>query len=153
MFRFKPLPALRLHATSRRPSRATAVKAMGGRPVQRGGGQADRPRLRIERPAQVPPEAIRKGARRRAGAIAALTAVFVLGLFEPALAQNVEGLLQNVVDLLTGATARLLAIIAVIVVGILWMFGLFDLRRAAIVVLGIIVVFGAAEIVNMLTGA
>lgn len=32
------------------------------------------------------------------------------------------------------------------------MFGLFDLRRAAIVVLGIVVVFGAAEIVNLITG-
>lgn len=71
----------------------------------------------------------------------------------PALASaNLEGLLQNVVDLMTGNTARLLAILAVVVVGILWMFGLFDLRRAAIVVLGIIVVFGAAEIVGLITG-
>ena len=62
------------------------------------------------------------------------------------------GLLQNVVDMLTGNTARLLAVLAVVVVGILWMFGLFDLRRAAIVVLGIVVVFGAAEIVNLITG-
>ena len=44
------------------------------------------------------------------------------------------------------------AVLAVVVVGILWMFGLFDLRRAAIVVLGIVVVFGAAEIVNLITG-
>ncbi|WP_162938876.1 TrbC/VirB2 family protein [Brevundimonas naejangsanensis] len=74
-------------------------------------------------------------------------------LVEPAFASaNVEGLLQNVVDMLTGNTARLLAVLAVVVVGILWMFGLFDLRRAAIVVLGIIVVFGAAEIVNLITG-
>ena len=72
---------------------------------------------------------------------------------QPALASaNVEGLLQNVVDMLTGNTARLLAVLAVVVVGILWMFGLFDLRRAAIVVLGIVVVFGAAEIVNLITG-
>lgn len=32
------------------------------------------------------------------------------------------------------------------------MFGLFDWRRIAIVVVGIVVVFGAAEIVNLLTG-
>lgn len=85
---------------------------------------------------------------------AALTLGLLLafGLAQPAFAQNVEGLLQNVVDLLTGNTARLLAVIAVVVVGILWMFGLFDLRRAGIVVLGIIVVFGAAEIVDLLTG-
>lgn len=86
-------------------------------------------------------------------AIAALAVAFSAAQASPALAaSNVEGLLQNVVDMLTGNTARLLAVLAVVVVGILWMFGLFDLRRAAIVVLGIIVVFGAAEIVNLITG-
>lgn len=89
---------------------------------------------------------------RRLGAGAILATIFALGVATPAAAQNVESLLQNVVDLLTGNTARLLAIIAVVVVGVLWMFGLFDLRRAATVVLGIVVVFGAAEIVTMLTG-
>ncbi len=90
---------------------------------------------------------------RRLGAAAAIAVVASLGLVQPAFASaNVEGLLQNVVDMLTGNTARLLAVLAVVVVGILWMFGLFDLRRAAIVVLGIVVVFGAAEIVNLITG-
>lgn len=89
---------------------------------------------------------------RQLGAVATIATVLTLALVQPALAQNVEGLLQNVVDLLTGNTARLLAVIAVVVVGILWMFGLFDLRRAATVVLGVIVVFGAAEIVDLLTG-
>ena len=42
--------------------------------------------------------------------------------------------------------------LVVVIVGILWMFGLFDLRRAAIVILGIVVVFGAAEIVGLITG-
>lgn len=91
-------------------------------------------------------------ALRQAGAAASVGLVVALTYSTPAAAQNVESLLQNVVDLLTGNTARLLAIIAVIVVGVLWMFGLFDLRRAATVVLGVIVVFGAAEIVDMLTG-
>ncbi len=90
---------------------------------------------------------------RRLGAGATVAAVATFGLVTPAFASaNVEGLLQNVVDMLTGNTARLLAILAVVIVGILWMFGLFDLRRAAIVVLGIVVVFGAAEIVNLITG-
>jgi len=61
-------------------------------------------------------------------------------------------LLQNVLDILTGNTARLLAVIAIVIMGILAMFGIFDFRRMAIVVVGIIVVFGAAEIVNLLTG-
>ena len=90
---------------------------------------------------------------RRLWAVALIAGASSLLLAQPALASaNIEGLLQNVVDMLTGNTARLLAVLAVVVVGILWMFGLFDLRRAAIVVLGIIVVFGAAEIVNLITG-
>lgn len=101
-----------------------------------------------------PAFATRRGpsARRVASVAGVSLAVSVLSA-SPALASaNVEGLLQNVVDMLTGNTARLLAVLAVVVVGILWMFGLFDLRRAAIVVLGIIVVFGAAEIVGLITG-
>lgn len=90
---------------------------------------------------------------RRLCAAALIAGASSLLLVQPAFASaNIEGLLQNVVDMLTGNTARLLAVLAVVVVGILWMFGLFDLRRAAIVVLGIIVVFGAAEIVNLITG-
>lgn len=90
---------------------------------------------------------------RRLAATGAIALASTLLLVQPAFASaNVEGLLQNVVDMLTGNTARLLAVLAVVVVGILWMFGLFDLRRAAIVVLGIVVVFGAAEIVNLITG-
>ncbi len=91
--------------------------------------------------------------RRHAGAAVCIALAATCLSAQPALASaNVEGLLQNVVDMLTGNTARLLAVLAVVVVGILWMFGLFDLRRAAIVVLGIVVVFGAAEIVNLITG-
>jgi type IV secretion system protein VirB2 len=90
---------------------------------------------------------------RRLCATGGIAVAATLILVQPAFASaNVEGLLQNVVDMLTGNTARLLAVLAVVVVGILWMFGLFDLRRAAIVVLGIVVVFGAAEIVNLITG-
>ena len=90
---------------------------------------------------------------RHASAAGAIALTSLMLLAQPAFAQaDVEGLLQNVVDMLTGNTARLLAVLAVVVVGILWMFGLFDLRRAAIVILGIIVVFGAAEIVNLITG-
>ena len=89
---------------------------------------------------------------RRIGAVPFAVLVLTLGLVEPAAAQNVEGLLQNVLDILTGNTARLLAVIAIVIMGILAMFGIFDFRRMAIVVVGIIVVFGAAEIVNLLTG-
>ena len=97
---------------------------------------------------------IRQSSRtQRLFAAALIAGASSLLLVQPAFASaNVEGLLQNVVDMLTGNTARLLAILAVVIVGILWMFGLFDLRRAAIVILGIVVVFGAAEIVGLITG-
>ena len=54
--------------------------------------------------------------------------------------------------MLTGNVARLLATLAVIIVGIAWMFGYLDLRKAAYVVLGVAIVFGASEIVSTLTG-
>lgn len=91
--------------------------------------------------------------RARLAPALALAAIATLSAGPAWAAANVEGLLQNVVDLLTGNTARLLAVLAVVIVGVLWMFGLFDLRRAAIVVLGIVVVFGAAEIVGLITGS
>ena len=43
-------------------------------------------------------------------------------------------------------------VVAVIIVGIAWMFGYLDLRKAAFVVLGIGIIFGATEIVNMIAG-
>jgi len=83
-----------------------------------------------------------------------IAAVLTLLVAEPALAQtaNIEGVLQNIVTMLTGNVARLLATLAVIIVGIAWMFGYLDLRKAAYVVLGVAIVFGASEIVSTLTG-
>lgn len=87
-------------------------------------------------------------------ATATMAAVFSLTLVEPSFAQTggIESVLQNIVDMLTGNVARLLAIIAVIIVGIAWMFGYLDLRKAAFVVLGIGIIFGATEIVNTISG-
>jgi len=77
-----------------------------------------------------------------------------LALDEPALAQsaNVERVLQNIVDALTGNVAKLLATLAIIITGMTWMFGYLDLRRAGYVILGVAILFGAAEIVSTLTG-
>lgn len=87
-------------------------------------------------------------------ATATMAGVFSLTLVEPSFAQSggIENVLQNIVDMLTGNVARLLAIIAVIIVGIAWMFGYLDLRKAAFVVLGIGIIFGATEIVNTISG-
>jgi type IV secretion system protein VirB2 len=78
----------------------------------------------------------------------------------PALAQTAGGLgagnlgsfIQNIIDLLTNNVIRGLAVLAVIVTGVAWMFGHVDLRRACTVVLGIVVIFGAATIVSAITG-
>ena len=91
---------------------------------------------------------------RKSTALLCVAVVFSIGLAEPALAQtaNIEGVLQNIVTMLTGNVARLLATLAVIIVGIAWMFGYLDLRKAAYVVLGVAIVFGASEVVTTLTG-
>jgi len=96
------------------------------------------------------------GALRRYAVLSLLAGLLSLALVEPALAQtagnNVEGFLQNIVDLLTGNIARLIAIIAVVLLGFSVMFGLLDIRRAGVVILGIVVVFSAAWVVGRITG-
>ena len=85
-----------------------------------------------------------------------MTAVFAVAMTEPAFAQatgGIETVLQNIVTMLTGNVAKLLATIAVIVVGIGWMFGYLDLRKTAYVVLGIGIIFGASQLVSTLSGA
>ncbi|HEY3949584.1 TrbC/VirB2 family protein [Phenylobacterium sp.] len=95
----------------------------------------------------------------RAAACLGLGAAFAIVLAGPALAQTTAGVggnlgtsIQNVIDLLNNNVIRGLAVLAVIVTGIAWMFGHVDLRRAGTVVLGIVVIFGAATIVNLITG-
>jgi type IV secretion system protein VirB2 len=65
---------------------------------------------------------------------------------------NLSTFLQNIVNLLNSGVVRLVAVLAIIATGAGWMFGHLDFRRAATVVLGIIVVFGAATIVDTITG-
>lgn len=89
---------------------------------------------------------------RRVLAIAWAALVLTLGLAEPALAQNIEGPLQGILDLLTGTIARLLAIISLVLIGVGAMFGNLDFRKAGIWIVGIIIVFGAAEIVDQVAG-
>jgi type IV secretion system protein VirB2 len=88
-----------------------------------------------------------------------LAAGVSLLLSDPALAQtsggaggNIATFIQNIINLLNNNVIRGLAIIAIIVTGIAWMFGHLDLRRAGTVIVGIIVIFGAATIVDLITG-
>ncbi|EJF97996.1 type IV secretion system protein virB2 [Bartonella vinsonii subsp. arupensis Pm136co] len=65
---------------------------------------------------------------------------------------KLEGVLDAIVTMMTGTTARLIAIICVAAVGIGWMYGFIDLRKAAYCILGIGIVFGAPALVGQLTG-
>jgi type IV secretory pathway VirB2 component (pilin) len=91
-------------------------------------------------------------------AIACLAVGFVLVLADPALAQstgsggNIGTFIQNIINLLNNNVIRGLAIIAIIITGVAWMFGHLDLRRAGTVIIGIIIIFGAATIVDLITG-
>jgi type IV secretion system protein VirB2 len=80
-------------------------------------------------------------------------AIFVC-VVEPAFAQSagIETVLQNIVTMLTGNIAKLLAVIAVIIICIAWMFGYMDLRKAGFWIIGIGGIFGATELVNTIVG-
>lgn len=84
-----------------------------------------------------------------------MAAVIVITLVEPAFAQTagIETVLQNIVTMLTGNIAKLLAVIAVIVICIAWMFGYMDLRKAGFWIIGIGGIFGATELVNTVVGS
>ena len=83
-----------------------------------------------------------------------MAAALVALMVEPAFAQSagIETVLQNIVDMLTGNIAKLLAVIAVIIICIAWMFGYMDLRRAGFWIIGIGGIFGATELVNTIVG-
>lgn len=92
--------------------------------------------------------------------IGCLVAAFALAITDPAFAQtagatggNLGTFIQNIINLLNNNIIRGLAVIAVIVTGIAWMFGHLDFRRAGTVIIGIIVIFGASAIVDMITGS
>jgi type IV secretory pathway VirB2 component (pilin) len=88
-----------------------------------------------------------------------LAAAMLALAVSPALAQttaaggNIGTFIQNIIGILTNNVVRGLAIIAVIVTGIATMFGHLDLRRAGTVILGIIVIFSAAAIVDQVVGS
>ncbi|WP_317993699.1 TrbC/VirB2 family protein [Bartonella gliris] len=65
---------------------------------------------------------------------------------------KLDTVLDNIVAMMTGNTARLIAIICVAGVGIGWMYGFMDLRKAAYCIIGIGIVFGAPALVGALTG-
>jgi type IV secretion system protein VirB2 len=97
---------------------------------------------------------ISKSRIRPFAAPALMAAAIVVCMVEPAFAQSAgnETVLQNIVTMLTGNIAKLLAVIAVIIICIAWMFGYMDLRRAGFWIIGIGGIFGATELVNTIVG-
>jgi type IV secretion system protein VirB2 len=105
-----------------------------------------------------PPPEIRciqrgSGQAARAGVpLLVIAASILLFTTEPAYAQSfgrINSALQTLVNFLTGPTGRLLAIIGVAGLGIAAWFGRLSYWRAGEIVLGIAIVFGAAEIVDL----
>jgi type IV secretion system protein VirB2 len=97
---------------------------------------------------------ISKARIRPFAASALIAGAIVACMVEPAFAQSagIETVLQNIVTMLTGNIAKLLAVIAVIIICIAWMFGYMDLRRAGFWIIGIGGIFGATELVNTIVG-
>ncbi|SMF42821.1 TrbC/VIRB2 family protein [Azospirillum oryzae] len=85
--------------------------------------------------------------------------VLVLLAAAPAFAQAAGGggdlttFLQNVVNILTGTAGRLIAVIAICIVGIGALMGALSLRTAGGVLLGVMLIFSSAWIVTQIVGA
>lgn len=100
-----------------------------------------------------------RAAAGRALLVAGLAALALVCLAEPALAQagggqgNITNFLQNAVNLITGTAGRLLAVIAIAISGIMAAFGATSWRFFGQVVLGVMILFSAAWIVDQIAGA
>ena len=91
-----------------------------------------------------------KGAVTGVGAITLIIAVSIVTAV-PAEA-GVAEVLEKVIEYINGKVARSLAILAVMLLGIGWWFGSVDWKRAGGIIFGIGIVFGAAEIVDLIKG-
>lgn len=93
-------------------------------------------------------KALRKGATR---VLIAACLIAMSGL--PAEAAAWNSVLDEVVFILTSGWARGVAVIAIVLSGLGLMVNLFDRRMAVFIVLGVILVFGAPALVDLLISA
>jgi type IV secretion system protein VirB2 len=109
----------------------------------------------VLRKSKIAAEALQNGCTRRYAAIAALAGSVVPRL---ALAQAVTGgtspatMLNNIATFILGPFGQSLAVLAVICIGVAWMFGRMSLGLLAGIIGGIIIMFGAAFLGQTLTG-
>lgn len=85
----------------------------------------------------------------------AIVALVMFIMSNPALANNPSqldpvGILNKIIGVLNGGLARALAIIALIIMGIGCWFGFFDFRKIGFFFLGVLLVFGAAWILDQM---
>ncbi len=93
--------------------------------------------------------------KKSAMAIALVTviAVYPEDAYAQALFDSGTNFLNALMDLLTNTWARILAIIAVVCLGVMWMTGRLAWYAAVSVIGGMILVFGAPAIVDSLAGS
>lgn len=83
-------------------------------------------------------------------AVAAILAALVMPM--PAFAQtSADGLFQQILDLLTGTVAKIIAAIAIVMCGFATMAGRLDKSMFMSVLVGIVMIFSAGWIVDQIT--
>ena len=85
------------------------------------------------------------------------TAMAVMLGGDPAMAQSIDlspvtTLLQGIIDTITGPLGIAIATLAVVGVGVSWLFGIIDFRQAMFVVVATAIVAGAATITSAIWG-
>ncbi|PZR84717.1 MAG: VIRB2 type IV secretion [Stutzerimonas stutzeri] len=94
---------------------------------------------------------------RRVAAFA-LAATMLIAVAEPAFAQSGGGgdittFLQNIVNVITGTAGKLIAVIAICIVGVGALMGALSMRAAGGVILGVLLIFSSAWIVDQIIGS
>lgn len=89
--------------------------------------------------------------RYRAFAAPLTMAVILSVVAGPAAAAGFTDFLNNILKEFNAAKQPI-ALIAIMLVGVGWLFNFVDLRRAAWVVCGIVLVYAATEVLKMVTG-
>lgn len=88
----------------------------------------------------------------------ALAAAVLTAAADPAFAQAAGGsgdittFLQNLVNLITGTAGKLIAVLAICIVGVSALMGAMSLRAAGGVILGVLLIFSASWIVTQIVG-
>jgi len=88
---------------------------------------------------------------KRAAMIVCLAFAVGFASADPAAAQELqplEDMADKILDFLTGVFARSMAIISLAVLGIIAFFGVLSWRNVGYVLLGLVLVFGGAELVD-----